>query len=325
MRRFVSLLVARGASAFCGGRVRMSVEPDRPPTLPAGKFRPKQSLGQNYLADQNIAVKITKALEDASEGGHRVVELGPGLGALTRLLVEEYPEMLAVEIDQRAVDLLRERHEELSVIRSDVLEIDYTKLRELRARDGGRLSVIGNLPYYITSQILFALADHHDSVRRAVVTMQWEVAQRVVAAPRTKDYGILSVVFQLYSNARIAFKIPPTAFYPKPKVDSALVVVDFPVDRPRFPVDPRKLRTVVTTAFRQRRKMLRQSLKSILPPDFKLPDNWSTKRPEELKPRDFLELTAIIFGRIDPDSEPPSGTAIWRKVKKADDDGGGSR
>lgn len=287
---------------------------NRTPTLPAGKFRPKQSLGQNYLSDQNIALKIVNSLEDRSENGQRVVELGPGLGALTRLLLREYPEMIAVEIDGRAVELLRERYD-LTVIHSDVLEIDYSKLHELRSggRDAdNRLSVIGNLPYYITSQILFTLADHHAAVRRAVVTMQWEVAQRLVAKPRTKDYGILSVVFQLYTKPRIAFKIPPTAFYPQPKVTSALVVIDFPVSRPKFPVNTRKLRTVLTTAFRQRRKMMRQSLKGILQGK-QLPEEWATRRPEELMPQEFLSLTSFIFGP-DGDHEPTSGTPIWREM-----------
>lgn len=287
---------------------------NRTPTLPAGKFRPKQSLGQNYLSDQNIALKIVNSLDDRSENGHCVIELGPGLGALTRLLLREYPEMVAVEIDGRAVELLRERYD-LTVIHSDVLEIDYSKLHELRSTGlnaNNRLSVIGNLPYYITSQILFTLADHHAAVRRAVVTMQWEVAQRLVAKPRTKEYGILSVVFQLYANPRVAFKIPPTAFYPQPKVTSALVVIDFPLSRPKFPVNTRKLRTVLTTAFRQRRKMMRQSLKGILQGK-QLPDEWATRRPEELMPQEFIALTSFIFGPAG-DDEPNSGTPVWREM-----------
>ena len=290
--------------------------PDRPPTLPSGTFRPKQSLGQNYLSDQNYATKIVDSLEDGSDRGALVVELGPGLGALTRLLLRSYPEMVAVEIDGRAVELLEERYPKpFTVLHSDVLAVDYSALAALR---GGRLSVIGNLPYYITSQILFCLCDHHAAVRRAVVTMQLEVAQRLVAKPRSKDYGILSVVFQLYASPKIAFKIPHTAFYPQPKVTSALVTIDFPEDRDKFPVDPRKLRAVVTTAFRQRRKMLRQSLKSILN-GVVLPDKYATKRPEELAPQDFLDLTGVIFG-FEPETADDAGAPIWRssKLRKGD-------
>lgn len=286
---------------------------ERPPTLPAGKFRPKQSLGQNYLSDQNIAKKIVSSLEDPTENGLGVVELGPGLGALTRLLEEKYPKMVAVEIDDRAVEVLRDQYRNVTVIHGDVLEIDYTKLGALR---DVRLSVIGNLPYYITSQILFTLIDHHKSVRRAVVTMQYEVAQRILAKPRTKEYGILSVVFQLYTKPKLAFKIPPTAFYPQPKVTSALVVLDFPENRKQLPVDSRKLRIVINTAFGKRRKMLRQSLKGILKAKNKeLPEEWSSKRPEELDPHDFISLTAFIYG-LDA-KEPESGTAVWRSQRES--------
>ena len=192
--------------------------------------------------------------------GARVVELGPGAGALSRVLVERYPAMLAIELDGRAVGLLAESLPSLTVLESDVLQVDYASLAAIR---GGPLVVIGNLPYYITSQILFSFVDCAPTVRRAVVTMQWEVAQRLVATPKSKDYGILSVVFQLYARPRVNFKIPPTVFYPQPKVDSALVTIDFLPSREPFPVAAKDLRRVVTTAFQQRRKMLRQSLKSL--------------------------------------------------------------
>jgi 16S rRNA (adenine1518-N6/adenine1519-N6)-dimethyltransferase len=291
---------------------RAATETERgAPKLPKGAFRPKQSLGQNYLQDPNYAARIVDALQCDSERGKRVVELGPGLGALTKLLSREYPEMVAVELDERAIPLLRERYPApITILEGDVLAVDYSALSQAR---GGKLSIIGNLPYYITSQILFCLCDHHASVKKAVVTMQWEVAQRLVAKPRTRDYGILSVVFQLYASPKITCKIPNTAFYPVPKVTSALVTVDFPADRELFPVQPAKLRTVLNTAFRQRRKMLRQSLKSILNGK-PCPDQFATKRPEELKPEEFLELTALIFGR-DPETPDSSGEAVWRTQK----------
>ncbi|KAJ1456773.1 S-adenosyl-L-methionine-dependent methyltransferase [Pelagophyceae sp. CCMP2097] len=141
-------------------------DPDsnKPPTLPSGAFRPKQSLGQNYLSDQNFVLKICNSLKVPEADAAKVVELGPGLGALTRILVKSYPEMLAVEIDERAVVLLRERYPApTTILHCDVLELDYAKLAELK---GGRLSVIGNLPYYITSQILFQFVDYHKYVAR---------------------------------------------------------------------------------------------------------------------------------------------------------------
>ena len=215
------------------------------PTLPSGSFRPKQSLGQNFLRDGNTVMKIVRSFgRDASETikvrsdgetmiegevpGIRLVELGPGPGALTDPLVETFGTdvLQCIEIDPRSVDMLTERHPNLRVRYEDVLQTDYPALAE---EEGGPLSIIGNLPYYITSQILFALADasHTSAVRSATVTMQYEVAERIVSPTRCKAYGILSVVFQLYADCSIHFKIPPTVFYPQPKVNSALVGLRF--------------------------------------------------------------------------------------------------
>ena len=181
------------------------------PSLPGGKFRPKQSLGQNYLRDGNTVAKMVKAFaKDAVETlsksskkegtigkidlndlkqqtGLRAVELGPGAGALTDVIINAIgcSNFQCIEIDGRAVELLSEKHPNLRINHEDVLQVDYPLLAE---EEGGPLSVIGNLPYYITSQILFALADasHSNSIRSATVTMQWEVAQRIVAPTRCK-------------------------------------------------------------------------------------------------------------------------------------------
>jgi 16S rRNA (adenine1518-N6/adenine1519-N6)-dimethyltransferase len=295
------------------------------PKLPKGAFSPKQSLGQNYLSDQNYVLKIVNALCDgpdqpatdevqciaAADDGSRVLELGPGAGALSHVLLERYPSMMAIELDRRAVALLAERLPTLAVLESDVLQVDYASLASIR---GGSLLVVGNLPYYITSQILFSFVDCAPAVRRAVVTMQWEVAQRLVASPGTKEYGILSVVFQLYAKPRVNFKIPPTVFYPRPKVDSALVTIDFMPSREPFNVSARDLRRVITAAFQQRRKMLRQSLKEILKgSNLGLPDEWGTRRPENLEPSEFLTLTALIFGAR---AERQDGeTRVWRHAR----------
>lgn len=217
-----------------------SSEPDRPFTLPPGQHRPKQSLGQNYLSDQNYVLKICDAFQDDSQDGHRVVEIGPGLGALTRVLLRKYPKMTAIEIDERSIKILKEKLPELQVIHQDVLQFDWAKMAEEK---GGKLNVIANLPYYITSQVLFGLADAHKSINKAVVTMQWEVGERVTAQPGNKDYGIPSVVFQLYGKTHLNFKIPPKVFFPVPKVDSALVTIDFSQPHHRLHlVEPEHLR-----------------------------------------------------------------------------------
>lgn len=171
---------------------------------------------------------------------------------------------------------------------------------------------LGNLPYYITSQILFTFVDCAPAIRRAVVTMQWEVALRMVAKPSTKDYGILSVVFQLYANSTLNFKIPPTVFYPVPKVFSALCTLDFPEKKEKFPVSESDLRRVITTSFQQRRKMIRNSLQLILEErKVELDDEWGLKRPEELSPRQFITLTLLVYGPRE--GRPRDGTKVWRK------------
>lgn len=251
------------------------------PSLPSGSFRPKQSLGQNFLRDGNTVAKIIKyfiadasrtVIENDSLEQMRAVELGPGAGALTDTLVSTLTDLGAtsfqcIEIDPRSIELLGEKHPDLRVNHMDVLQVDYPDMAE---EEGGPLSIIGNLPYYITSQILFALADasHYNAVRSATVTMQYEVGQRIVANPCTKDYGILSVVFQLYADCELHFKIPPTVFYPQPKVNSALIGLHFigpnKLRQRLSGVKPGELRRILTATFQQRRKTVRNSLKKLL-------------------------------------------------------------
>mmetsp|Transcript_4360 Transcript_4360/g.6636 ORF Transcript_4360/g.6636 Transcript_4360/m.6636 type:complete len:316 (-) Transcript_4360:25-972(-) len=275
------------------------------PTLPSGDFRPKQSLGQNFLCDRNYIYKICDSFRDESENGRTVIELGSGAGALTEVLFERYSDMIAVDIDQRSIELLSASMPKLGLIQSDVLQINYSELAKAR---GGKLNVIGNLPYHITSQILFMLCDHHRCINKAVVTLQLEVAQRIVASPNTKEYGILSVVYQLYAVPKILFKIPPTAFYPQPKVMSALVGLNFTGKGPN--VNEKDLKKVIGTSFQQRRKMLRQSLKPILDNGKSVPEKFSTMRPEQLDPQQFVELTKAIFGESRAENKP-----VWRSIK----------
>lgn len=287
-------------------------EADRPFTLPPGQFRPKQSLGQNFLSDQNYVLKICDELKDDSEGGRRIIEIGPGPGALSRVLIQRYPQMTAIELDQRAVAFLGQKLPQLKVIHEDVLNVNWP---EMAMERNGPISIIANLPYYIVSQVLFSLADSHKAIKQAIVTMQLEVADRITAQPSTKDYGIPSVVFQLYSQPRKVFNIPPSVFFPKPKVDSALLALDFTKPHPRLhTVDGNNLRKVVSIAFRQRRKMMRQSLKDLIVQEgLHIPDKWATKRPEELRPEQFIDLTFDLFGGRDSTANTPlDGTTTSR-------------
>ena len=198
--------------------------------------------------------------------------------------------------------LLRERFPHLDVRHRDVLDVDWAALAEEK---GGGLHVIGNLPYYITSPILFSLLDAQlgqgrTSVREAVVMMQLEVAERLVAAPRTKAYGILSVVFQLYAAPELLFRVSPNVFYPKPDVTSAVVRLAFGERDVRTSVaEAGLLREIVRAAFNQRRKTLRNSLSRWTKGEgLALPPGWERRRAEELTPAEFVELTRHLEGSL---------------------------
>lgn len=254
-------------------------------------FRPKQSLGQNFLHDPNVGRKIVDVLR-APAGAH-VVEVGAGTGALTELLQERYEQLTAVEIDERAVDVLRRRFPALDVREQDVRELDW---EALAAEKGGPLYVISNMPYYLTSPLLFALLEAREHVREAVLTMQKEVAERIVAEPRTKAYGILSVIMQLYADPELLFTVSRNVFYPRPDVTSAVVRLTYrpPADDP-FDVDPKWLRTIVRSAFNQRRKMLRNSLSTWTKDrGIELPNGWGRRRPEALAPEDFVTIAEYL-------------------------------
>lgn len=271
-------------------RRRMPVpRPEAPPKDPphAPLIAPKQSLGQNFLRDPNTIRRIAEAVQAPPGPDAPVVEIGPGTGALTAVLLERYPKLVALEVDPRAIAHLRETLPALDVRHQDVLEADWAALA---AERGGRLFVAGNLPYYITSPILFGLVDRRAHLAEATVMMQREVAERLVATPRTKAYGILSVVFQRYADVKLLFKVPPTVFHPRPSVESAVVRLTFRTDAPPDSPEENRLRVVVRAAFNQRRKMLRGALAAFGP----VPEPWATQRAEELTGEDFAALAAAL-------------------------------
>ncbi|MFQ5568069.1 MAG: 16S rRNA (adenine(1518)-N(6)/adenine(1519)-N(6))-dimethyltransferase RsmA [Rhodothermales bacterium] len=256
---------------------------------------PKKSLGQNFLTDPNTARKIVAALRAPEEGP--VVEIGPGTGALTGLLMSRFSTVTALEIDQRAVAHLQAQYPSLDARHADVLAVDWAGLA---AEKGGALYVIGNLPYYITSQILFGLLESKPHVREAVLMMQVEVAQRLVAVPRTKEYGILSVLVQLHARPELLFRVSRHVFYPKPDVTSAVIRLVFEgMEEPEPDVDPAFLRKVVRTAFNQRRKILHNSLHPwTRERGIDLPQDWRGRRAEELSPPAFVALARYLQERL---------------------------
>lgn len=271
---------------------------------------PKKSLGQNFLIDKNIVRRIVAALELHEDD--RLLEIGPGEGALTSLLVEEpLASFLAVEYDPRAVALLSERfpadrYPRFTLRHDDVRNVslpDYAA--ETTVRPGGRLKVVGNIPYNITSDILFWLYDASTLLERAVIMMQKEVARRLVAPPRTKDYGILTVATALRASARILFDVSPGCFFPRPAVTSSVVLLSFP-DTALPAADYTRLKPLVNAAFNQRRKVLSNALKNYITSRTALPYteileraesqgiSYFRKRAEELTPQDFVTLSGFL-------------------------------
>lgn len=259
-------------------------------------FRPKQSLGQNFLHDPNMAEKIVRTLEAPADA--HVVEIGAGTGELTELLAQRYDKLTAIEIDERAVGVLRQNLPDVDVRQEDILETNWTALA---GEADGPLYVISNTPYYLTSELLFAILEHRNHVAEAVLTMQKAVAERLVAEPRTKAYGILSVLLQLFGAPTLRFTVPPQVFIPQPDVSSAVVRCTFQSEDAPDDLDLDDVRPYVRAAFNQRRKMLRNSLSAWgKDQDVALPEEWGRKRAEALTPETFAELARYLNAKAEP-------------------------
>ncbi len=245
----------------------------------------KKSLGQHFLTDGNMIRKIVDAIP--AEKGDRIIEIGPGAGAITAPMLERFGDVTAIEIDQRMVEVLAEKYPKLQLVNEDVLKCDWSTF----LKPGKPVHIVGNLPYYITSQILFKILDHRKKVQSALLMMQKEVAQRIVAEPRTKEYGILSVQLQLMSSPEILFDVPPGVFSPPPNVDSAVIRLTF--DRPDLACSDQNLKKVVRMAFNQRRKKLSNALKR-LGADLPAEEFDFSLRAEALTPDMYEKLTARL-------------------------------
>ncbi len=246
-------------------------------------LQPKKSLGQHFLKDQNILRKIA-TVTDAKKG-EMVLEIGPGEGALTGHLRELYENVKAVEVDGRAIEQLQTEYPEVNIIHADILKVSWDELGLI----SGKSVVVGNIPYYITSPILFKIMDAGQLIRRAVLLMQDEVARRITASPGTKDYGILSVQAQVLGTPEYLFPVSRHVFFPKPKVESAVISwePDSAIDAEDIPLFKR----VVRTAFNQRRKKLSNSLKPVLNGEIEFDLNL---RPDQLTPEDFITLLNAV-------------------------------
>jgi 16S rRNA (adenine1518-N6/adenine1519-N6)-dimethyltransferase len=246
--------------------------------------RPKKSLGQHFLKDENIAQKIVDSL---SPGCNEVLEIGPGTGILTHFLLErENTNLKVIEIDRDSIEYLQKHFLQLKdrIINGDFLKIECSALFGLPT------AIIGNFPYNISSQILFRVIENKDMVPEVVCMLQREVAQRLASPPGSKQYGILSVLLQAWYKIEYLFTVSPQVFIPPPKVTSAVIrltrnsVTD-------LGCDPALFHTVVKTAFNQRRKTLHNALK---PLNDNYTGEFAGKRAEQLNIGQFVELTAEI-------------------------------
>ncbi|MDE7153204.1 MAG: 16S rRNA (adenine(1518)-N(6)/adenine(1519)-N(6))-dimethyltransferase RsmA [Muribaculaceae bacterium] len=257
--------------------------------------RPKKSLGQHFLTDTSVAERIAATLD--SYIGMPVIEVGPGMGMLTRFLLERGHDLTVVELDSESVDFLRVNFPQLQgrIIEEDFLKLDLDKV----VPGDGPFCVIGNYPYNISSQIFFHLLDYRDRVACCSGMLQREVAQRLAAEPGGKERGILSVLLQMWYDIDYLFTVSEHVFNPPPKVKSGVIrMVRNAVTDPGC--DPRLFKSVVKTAFGQRRKTLRNSLRGMLPPDvspqlMEMPV-WGM-RPEQLSVEQFVELTNLISSK----------------------------
>lgn len=263
-----------------------------------GAFRPKKSLGQHFLVDHHIAEKIVGAADVGRED--TVLEIGPGHGALTEFLVGRARKVIAVEIDPRLAVRLKARFASspnFVLLEADILQVDIRLV--VQSLPSPQLVIVANLPYSITSPLLFKLLDHSDVVDRAVLTMQREVAERLVAEPGP-NYSFLSLAVQLQSVPRLLFHVTPDAFRPMPKVQSSVVALDFSTGAHISPDMRRMVLRVARTAFGQRRKMLRSSLLNVplsKPALAEIADDTGiqlSRRPETLSIEEWLILGQAV-------------------------------
>ena len=259
-------------------------------------IKPKQSLGQNFLVDENITKNIIRDLHLKPDDV--VIEIGPGTGALTSHLINCVKWLTVVEIDGRVIEELRKKFPSpnVTILHQDFLDTD---LFTLKNSVNTRLRVVGNIPYHLTSPILFKVFENAACVRDLTVMIQREVARRIIAEPGSKEYGILSVFCGFYGVPKILFNVSPNCFYPKPKVTSSVVHLQLHQSRLRE-IDLALFHLVGRTAFGKRRKTLRNSLQylpfeeEVVGRIINSKPTMMDQRPEQLTVDQFVGLTKEI-------------------------------
>ena len=254
------------------------------------QVKPKKALGQHFLTDLDVAARIAATLDPYQ--GIPVVEVGPGMGVLTQFLLPTHPDLTVVEIDNESVAWLKAN---MPALQGHILEEDFLQLDLGTLFPGhSEFCVVGNYPYNISSQIFFHILDYKDRVKCCSGMLQKEVAERLAAPPGTKARGILSVLLQAWYDVDYLFTVDEHVFNPPPKVKSGVVRLTRNAVT-ELGCDPALFKTVVKTTFGQRRKTIRNSIKSLLPPGCPAPDNaLMAMRPEQLSVAQFIELTNLL-------------------------------
>lgn len=252
------------------------------------KVRAKKFLGQHFLTNESVAQDIVSSLQKREN----ILEVGAGMGVLTKYLIEEnINNFTVIEIDKDSVAYLKEYYPKIN---DNIIEGDFLKVDLNTVFNQEKFSLIGNFPYNISNLILFKVFENKDIVQEVIGMFQKEVAERVIAKEGSKTYGILSVFLSLFYNKEYLFTVPNTDFDPMPQVQSAVIrltrnnITSLDCDEKQFIL-------VVKTAFNQRRKMLRQSLKPLNKNLGSVPEDMLTKRAEQLSPQDFINLTKLIY------------------------------
>jgi|SRR5690606_22766293 len=253
-----------------------------------GEVRAKKHLGQHFLKDEAIAEKIGDTL--TLEGYKNILEIGPGMGVLTKYLIEKNVEVIAMDLDKESIVYLEENYpnKNLKIIEADFLKYDLSQLFGTE-----QFGITGNFPYNISTQIVFKMLEWKERIPEFTGMFQKEVAQRICEKEGSKAYGILSVLAQAFYDAEYLFTVPPSVFDPPPKVESGVLRLKRK-ENIAIACDEKMLYKVVKTAFQQRRKTLRNSLKSFDLSDKIKEDAIFGQRPEQLSVSQFIALTQIL-------------------------------
>ena len=255
------------------------------------KIKPKKYLGQHFLKDENIARKIVESLSISNYSN--VLEIGPGTGVLTKYLIEKKINLKLVEIDSDSVNFLKSN---LQIDPLIILENDFLKL-QLDDVFTDKFAIIGNFPYNISTQIIFKALEYKNLIPELIGMFQKEVAERICEKKGSKKYGILSVLTQAYYDTEYLFSVPPSVFTPPPKVVSAVIKL-VRKKQTEINYNEKLFFKVVKQSFQQRRKTLRNSLKTFNLPDSLREDTIFDLRPEQLSVKDFIHLTDLIDKNI---------------------------